>query len=85
MTLNDERQTISLDRLPVGQLAVVVGIVAVDADLERLKIMGLCENAPVHILRTGSRMVVCVRGTRLGLSSTIASAVVVEIRAIEDA
>jgi len=62
----------TLDRLPVGQPAFVARVDGGHDEVERLKVMGLCEGAPVHNLRVGNRMVTCVAGTRLGMTAEIA-------------
>ena len=77
MVLNEASAvpTSSLDRLPLGQPAIVADIAGDGPELVRLRIMGLCIGSGVHTLRTGSRMIVCVGGTRIGLTREVASAV----------
>jgi Fe2+ transport system protein FeoA len=65
----------TLDRLPVGQPAIVSDVAGDGPELVRLRIMGLCVGAGVHTLRAGSRMIVCAGGTRIGLTSEVAAAV----------
>jgi len=67
----------TLDRLPVGQPAIVADIMGDGYELVRLRVMGLCIGSGVHTLRSGSRMIVCVGGTRIGLTSEVAAAVTV--------
>lgn len=67
----------TLDRLPVGQPAIVADMAGEGHELIRLRIMGLCVGSGVHTLRSGSRMIVCVGGTRIGLTSEVAAAVTV--------
>ena len=72
------RDCITLDRLPVGQPAIVEAIDGDGPELVRLRIMGLCIGGGVHTLRSGSRMIVCVSGTRIGLTDEVAAAVTVQ-------
>ncbi len=68
----------TLDRLPVGRPAVVREIIGDEPAMLRLRVMGLFVGSGVHTLRGGSRMIVCVGGTRIGLAGEIARAVTVE-------
>ena len=70
--------TTTLDRLAVGEHATVRDITGDRQELVRLRVMGLCVGQCVHALRTGRRMIVCVGGSRIGLSDEVARAVVVE-------
>lgn len=86
MVLNEPRFTriatpepavVTLDRLPVGCPAIVTDIAGEEPELVRLRVMGLCIGQGVHTLRRGSRMIVCVAGTRIGLTEDVARAVTV--------
>lgn len=68
---------ITLDRLPVGQPAMVVDIAGDEPQLVRLRVMGLCVGQGVHTLRQGTRIIVCAGGTRIGLMDEVARAVTV--------
>lgn len=69
---------VSLDRLPVGRPAIVRSIAGEAPEMLRLRVMGLCVGQGVHTMRQGSRLIVCVGGTRLGLDSRVAASVHVE-------
>lgn len=76
MILNDPDATRStLDRLPVGEAAVVQEVVGDGPELLRLRVMGVCGGQGVHVLRSGARMIVCVGGTRLGIDRDVARCV----------
>ena len=68
----------TLATLPENTPAVVRHVGSDLLDLERLKAMGLCEGQTVRVLRGGERMIVCVCGTRIGISRALASRIEVE-------
>lgn len=70
-------ETVSLDRLPRGVPAVVSAVHVADEDLARMQAMGVCEGRPIHVMRVGSRMIVCAAGTRIGLDRKLAASVTV--------
>lgn len=70
-------ETVSLDRLPKGMPAVVSAVRVEDEELARMQAMGVCEGRPIHVMRAGSRMIVCAAGTRIGLDRKLAAAVTV--------
>lgn len=72
-----EASLVTLDRLPVGQPAIVSDIEGEEPQLVRLRVMGLCIGQGVHTIRGGSRMIVCAGGTRIGITSEVARAVTV--------
>lgn len=72
-----EASLVTLDRLPVGQPAIVSDIVGEEPQLVRLRVMGLCIGQGVHTIRGGSRIIVCAGGTRIGMSREVARAVTV--------
>lgn len=63
----------TLAELPAGQMAVVRHVGSDLLDLERLKVMGLCEGQTVKVTRAGQRMIVCCCGTRIGMSRHLAA------------
>lgn len=67
----------TLDQLPLDQPAVVSRVDVVGDEIARMQAMGVCEGRPIHTIRSGSRMVVCAAGTRIGLDRTLAKAVTV--------
>ena len=83
MNLNSQpappAEAMTLDRLATGVAAVVTAVDAADEDLTRLQTMGICTGQPIHTLRTGSRMIVCAAGTRIGLARPLAAAVTVRV------
>ena len=68
---------VPLDRLPVDVPAVVSRVATDVEEVARMQAMGVCEGRPIHIVRGGSRMVVCAAGTRIGLDRRLASSVFV--------
>lgn len=69
--------SVTLDRLPKGVPAVVSVVRAADEELARMQAMGVCEGRPIHVMRAGSRMIVCAAGTRIGLDRKLAAGVTV--------
>jgi len=72
---------ITLDLLPPETAAMVRHVGSDLLDLERLKVMGLCEGQSVRVLRTGERMIVCCCGTRIGMSRHLARQISVLVSA----
>lgn len=70
-------ETVSLDRLAKGVPAVVSAVHVSGEELPRLQAMGVCEGRPIHVIRVGSRMIVCAAGTRIGLDRHLAASVTV--------
>lgn len=70
-------ETVSLDRLPKGVPAVISAVRVSDEELARMQAMGVCEGRPIHVMRAGSRMIVCAAGTRIGLDRKLAAEVTV--------
>lgn len=68
----------SLATLPEGVSARIEAIEAVDADLVRLEVMGLCAGRTVEVVRAGDPMIVRVLGTRIGLAAVLARSVRVQ-------
>lgn len=68
----------TLASLPVGRMAVVRHVGSDLLDLERLKVMGLCEGQSVKVVRAGERMVVCCCGSRIGMSRHLAAQISLE-------
>lgn len=78
MNLNSDPSpapSVTLDRLPLGDPAVVLGVDAEDEEVARLQAMGICDGRPIHTLRLGRRMIVCAAGTRIGLAQDLAKAI----------
>lgn len=69
---------LTLDQLPAGAHATVKHVGSDLLDLERLKVMGLCEGQSVRVLRAGPRMIVCCCGSRIGMSQHLARQITLE-------
>lgn len=65
----------TLDQLPINTPALVQRVGSDLIDLDRLKAMGLCDGQSVKVLRGGARMIVCVCGTRIGMSRRLAESI----------
>jgi len=78
MSISPSANPFTLDRLPVGQMATVRHVGSDLLDLERLKVMGLCEGQTVKVMRAGERMIVCCCGTRIGMSRHLAQQITLE-------
>ncbi len=78
MSTQTPASPVTLDQLPAGEMAVVRHVGSDLLDLERLKVMGLCEGQTVKVMRAGERMIVCCCGTRIGLSRHLARQITLE-------
>jgi Fe2+ transport system protein FeoA len=67
-----------LPSLLAGATARIRAVDALDADRERLEVMGLCAGRTVEVVQTGDPMIVRVLGTRIGLAVQLARAVLVQ-------
>ncbi len=68
-----------LDALPARQCAVVRRIETDGDDIQRLKTLGICVGRRLEVVRTGDPLIVKIFGSRLGLSSSLASRVWLEV------
>ncbi|MCB0111709.1 MAG: ferrous iron transport protein A [Caldilineaceae bacterium] len=72
---------ISLDQLPLGQLAEVVHISAEKATRRRLLDLGVLPGVDLRVLQSaGGPLLVAVRDSRLAIGRAIAQSVVVKIK-----
>lgn len=78
MSNQTSKSFFTLSHLPTGVRAVVKHVGSDLLDLERLKVMGLCEGQTVRVLRGGDRLIVCSCGTRIGMSRHLAEQITVE-------
>jgi Fe2+ transport system protein FeoA len=78
MAIQTPKSFFTLSHLPTGVRAVVKHVGSDLLDLERLKVMGLCEGQTVRVLRGGDRLIVCSCGTRIGMSRNLAEQITVE-------
>ena len=75
------------DPAPLTQAAVggVFRVAAVQAqcdDAARLKAMGVCPGRRLSLVQTGDPLIVCVVGSRLGLSARLAETVLVDLECL---
>ncbi len=70
--------TVPLTDLPAGRCGWVVDVEAAGEDTERLKVMGVCSGRKVRLVRRGDPMILCVWGTRVGVSRRLAQQVYVQ-------
>ena len=77
--------TITIDRLRPGQVAVIHRVDAEDnAEIARLKAMGLCAGRRVQLVQGGDPLIVRVVGTRLGVSARLAQSISVHAACCQD-
>ena len=69
--------TVSLTHLQPGRCGWVRTVSAVSADVERLKVMGVCAGRKVRLVRRGDPLILCIWGTRVGVSRRLADQVMV--------
>jgi Fe2+ transport system protein FeoA len=67
-----------LTDLPPGRCGWVVDVEAAGDGTERLKVMGVCAGRKVRLVRRGDPMILCVWGTRVGVSRRLAQQVHVQ-------
>jgi Fe2+ transport system protein FeoA len=53
------------------------------AEVTRLKRLGVCENQILEIINTGNPLIVCVAGTRLGISRSLTHCISVQPQSSE--
>lgn len=80
-------QSAPLTQAPLTQATVggVFRVVAVEAqcdDAARLKAMGVCLGRRLSLVQMGDPLIVCVVGSRLGLSARLAETVLVELECL---
>ena len=78
-TVKPNAGLIRLDELPPRVCAVVRSIETDDEESLRLKTLGVCVGRRVELVRNGDPLVLKVFGSRLGISSNLASRVQVEV------
>ena len=54
-------------------------------EVTRLKRLGLCEQQSLEVVSTGNPLIVCVAGTRLGISQSVTGQITVEQETDHDA
>ena len=62
----------ALTRLAPGGCGRVCQMRPVDAEIERLMTMGVCEGRKVMLVRRGDPLILRVLGTRIGVSARLA-------------
>ena len=78
-TVNSAPGLVRLDELPPRVCAVVRSIDTDDEETLRLKTLGVCVGRRVELVRVGDPLILKVFGSRLGISSNLASRVQVEV------
>lgn len=68
-----------MDELKPRVCAVVRSIDIENAEIQRLKTLGICVGRRLEVVRTGDPLIVRVFGSRLGLSASLASRVWLEV------
>ncbi len=69
---------ISLGELSPNHIAVVLKVTGEDADVARLKALGVCQGRQVQMVQSGDPMIIRVLGTRIGLAARLAAEVRVQ-------
>ncbi len=69
----------SLDRLPRCTCAVVRRIETDGEEVQRLKSLGLCVGRQIEVVKTGDPLIVMIFGSRIGLSTSLAKFVWLEV------
>ena len=69
----------SLEALAPHVCAVVRRIETEDAEIQRLKTLGICVGRRLEVVQAGDPLIVRVFGSRLGLSASLASRVWLEV------
>lgn len=75
---NYEAQAISLGAAAAGGLFRVMHVDANCDDAARLKAMGVCIGRRLSLVQSGDPLIVCVVGSRIGISARLAEAVFVQ-------
>ena len=55
------------------------------SEVTRLKRLGVCENRTLEVVNTGNPLVICVAGTRLGISRSVTRCIEVQTQSSADA
>lgn len=67
-----------LDTIQPDRCGIVRSVRAGDAEVDRLKSMGVCVGRKVMMIRPGDPMIVRVLGSRIGISARLAHSVFVQ-------
>ncbi len=71
--------TVSLDQAPAGSVFRVERVDADCDDAARLKAMGVCVGRRLSVVQNGDPLIVCVVGSRVGISARLAASVFVHV------
>lgn len=74
-----------LSAAPVGGVFRVTSVEADCDDTARLKAMGVCIGRRLSLVQAGDPLIVCVVGSRVGMSARLAEAVYVELECLPPA
>ncbi|MCO6047113.1 ferrous iron transport protein A [Aeoliella sp. ICT_H6.2] len=75
-------QPARLSEAPAGGVFRVVRVDAESQDADRLKAMGVCRGRRLSLIQNGDPLIVCVVGSRVGMSSRLADTVYVELECL---
>lgn len=70
---------IPLTRLQPGQCAVVRRVENESEDADRLKMLGVCVGRRVEVVRAGDPLIIRIFSSRIGISSSLAEGVWLEL------
>ena len=56
----------------------VICVFGEGSEVTRLKRLGVCENRTLEVVNTGNPLVICVAGTRLGISRSVTHCIEVQ-------
>lgn len=76
-TLGDPEDWLHLDQIHPEHCGLVAAVRAGEAEIERLKSMGVCVGRRLMLVRAGDPMIVKVLGSRIGISARLAQQVMV--------
>jgi Fe2+ transport system protein FeoA len=74
-----ESANIALPTILEGQCGIVTSLDAGDAEVERLKTLGVCVGRKVMLVQSGDPLILKVLGSRIGVSARLAARVKVEV------
>jgi Fe2+ transport system protein FeoA len=73
-----EATDLPLPRILEGQCGIVTALEAGEAEVERLKALGVCLGRKVMLVQAGDPLILKVLGSRIGVSARLAERVRVE-------
>ncbi len=76
---SSQNHEIALDRLKLGQCAVVRRVESDGEEVQRLKMLGLCVGRRVELIRVGDPLIIRIFSSKIGISASLASQVWLEL------